>query len=256
MAVHRTAGLKFKWPFQSITRLDKRFNIYNPRPSEYLTRDKKNLLIENYVLWKVEDPLLFLRTVGDPAGAEVRLHDIVWSAVSAAVGQTELSELVSTNPKEVRIDFLMRKITDQSAQLALERYGVAIATVDIKRINLPAQNRESVFARMRAERDRIARRYRAEGEEAGRKIRAEADRTAEEILAEAYRKSEIIRGQADAEATQIYGQAFSRDPKFYQLLRTLETYRRVLDDKTTAVLSGDSELFKLLTRGRNGELLR
>ncbi|MDA2931343.1 protease modulator HflC, partial [Acidobacteria bacterium AH-259-O06] len=142
---HKTAGLKFKWPFQSITRLDKRLHLYNPRPSEYLTRDKKNLLIENYVMWKIEDPLLFIQTVGDTSGAEMRLHDIVWSQVSAAVGQTELSELVSTDPDRIRTGALMNVVTEECRKLARSRYGVDIATVDIKRINLPAQNRESVF---------------------------------------------------------------------------------------------------------------
>lgn len=254
--VHKSAGLKLKWPYQSLTRLDKRLQLYNPRPSEYLTRDKKNLLIENYVVWQIEDPLVFLRTVGDMSGAEMRLHDIVWSQVSAAIGQTELSELVSTAAERLRLEPVMAEVTRRCRELARERYGVSIAAIDIKRINLPAQNRESVFARMRAERERIAKRYRAEGEEEARKIRAEADRAAEELLSQAYKEAEIIQGQADAEAAQIYGQAFSRDPEFYQLVRTLETYRRILDEKTTAVLSADSELLKLLTRGQNGRLVR
>ena len=253
---YKEAGLKFKWPFQGLTRIDKRLHLYNPRPSEYLTRDKKNLLVENCVLWQVEDPLLFLRTVGDRSGAEMRLHDLVWSSVSAALGQTELSELVATDTERVRLGALMKNLTRECGRIARERYGIGIATVDIKRINLPTQNRESVFARMRAERERIAKKYRAEGEEQARKIRAEADRAAEEILSCAYKEAEIIRGQGDAEATRVYGEAFSRDPDFYQMVRTLEAYRRILDEKTTAVLSGDSELFKLLTQGKNGRLVR
>ena len=256
VAEHRDAGLKFKWPFQGLTRIDKRLHLYNPRPSEYLTRDKKNLLVENCVLWEVEDPLLFLRTVGDRIGAEMRLHDIVWSAVSAALGQTELSDLVATDAEQVRLGTLMKNLTRECSQIARQRYGIGIATVDIKRINLPSQNRESVFARMRAERERIAKQYRAEGEEEARKIRAEADRAAEEILSSAYRQAEIIRGEGDAEATRVYGEAFSRDPDFYQMVRTLEAYRKILDEKTTAVLSADSELLKLLTQGKNGRLAR
>jgi membrane protease subunit HflC len=256
VAEYRDAGLKFKLPFQGITRIDKRLHFYNPRPSEYLTRDKKNLLVENYVCWQVEDPLLFLRTVGDRAGAEMRLHDIVWSQVSAELGKTTLAELVSTDVEHVKVGAVMKAVTGECRNLARSRYGIRIASVEIKRLNLPAQNRESVFARMRAERERIAKQYRAEGEEEARKIRAEADRAAEEILSNAYKEAEIVRGKGDAEATRIYGKAFSRDPDFYQMVRTLQAYRKILDEKTTAVLSADSELLKLLTAGKNGKLVK
>lgn len=252
---YREAGLKLKWPFQGLIRLDKRVRLYSPRPSEYLTQDKKNLLLQNYVLWRVADPLLFLRTVRDRARAEMRLHDIIWSQVSAALGKTELSQLVSTDGSHLQREELIESVTDESRAIALERYGIHIEAVEISRLNLPAQNRESVFARMRAERDRIAKRYRAEGEEQARKIRAEADRVAEELLAEAKKQAEIVRGEGDAQAASIYGKAFSRDPDFYQLLRTLQAYDKILDDKTTAVLSTDSQLLKLLTEGRNGRLV-
>ena len=256
VAEYKEAGLRFKWFFQGLTRIDKRLHLYNPRPSEYLTRDKKNLLVETYVIWQVDQPLRYLRTVGDRSGAEMRLHDIVWSSVSADLGRTELSELVATDAEQVRLDPLMEKLTRESDEVSRQRYGIRIASVDVKRINLPTQNRESVYARMRAERDRIAKKYRAEGEEEARKIRAEADRQAEELLSAAYKETEIIRGEADARAARIYGRAYSRDPDFYQMVRTLEAYQRILDDKTTAVLSADSELLKLLTEGRNGRLAR
>jgi membrane protease subunit HflC len=119
----------------------------------------------------------------------------------------------------------------------------------MKRLNLPEQNKQSVYARMRAERERIARQYRAEGEEQALAIRADADRQREEILSAAYKQAETIKGQGDAEATRIYGQAYSRNPGFYKLLRTLESYKKILDDKTTVILNSDSELLKVLTKG-------
>ena len=124
--------------------------------------------------------------------------------------------------------------------------------VRIKRLNLPEQNKQSVYARMRAERERIARQYRAEGEEQALAIRAGADRQKEEILSAAYKEAEKIRGAGDAESTRIYGQAYSRNPRFYKLVRTLESYKKILDDKTTAVLSSDSELLKIMMRGEAG----
>jgi modulator of FtsH protease HflC len=245
-----TAGLKLKWPWQSLLSFEKRLMVYNPRPSEFLTRDKKNIVVDSYVAWRVADPNRFLQTVNDLTGAEMRLHDTVWAAAAAALGNTDLSALVSVRPEEVKVQDVMRQVADQSRARALEQYGIEIVDVRMKRLNLPAQNRESVFARMRAERERIAKQYRAEGEAEALKIRAEADKEKARIISEAYREAEKVRGDGDAQSTRIYGEAYSRDPKFYKLVRTLEAYKKVIDPNTTAILSSDSELLKLLTHGR------
>jgi membrane protease subunit HflC len=244
------AGLKAKWPWQSLLTFEKRLLVYNPRPSEFLTKDKKNIVVDHYVCWRVADPNRFLQTTGDLTGAEMRLHDTVWAAAAAALGNTDLAALVSIRPEDVRVAEVMKQITDQCRPRALEQYGIEIVDVRMKRLNLPAQNRESVFARMRAERERIARQYRAEGEAEALKIRAEADREKSRILSEAYAEAERIRGDGDAQSTRIYAGAYSRDPKFYKLLRTLEAYKKVIDPNTTAILSSDSELLKLLTEGK------
>jgi membrane protease subunit HflC len=147
---------------------------------------------------------------------------------------------------------MLDNLTASTGRAALEQYGIHVADVRIKRINLPEQNKQSVYARMRAERERIARQYRAEGEEQALSIRADADRQREEILSLAYKQAEKTKGEGDAESTRIYGQAYSKNPRLYKLLRTLEAYKKVIDDKTTAVLSSDSELLKVLTRGESG----
>ena len=244
-----SAGLNAKWPFQSALYFDRRLRVYNPRPSEFLTRDKKNVVIENYVVWKIANPNLFVQRVGDPAAAEMRLHDIVWSGLSAAFGTHDLDSLVGTDIAKVETGTLLDSLTELTGQAALQQYGIAVVDVRIKRLNLPEQNKQSVYARMRAERERIARQYRAEGEEQALRIRADADRQKEAILSAAYKEAETIKGQGDAESTRIYGQAYSRNPQFYKLLRTLESYKKILDDKTTAVMSSDSELLKVLTKG-------
>ncbi|MFN0122908.1 MAG: protease modulator HflC [Blastocatellia bacterium] len=245
-----TAGLKVKWPWQSLLNFEKRLMVYNPRPSEFLTKDKKNIVVDNYVCWRVADPHRFLQTVNDLTGAEMRLHDTVWAAAAAALGNTELSALVSTKPEEVKVQEVMKQVTEQCRARALEQYGIEIVDVQMKRLNLPTQNRESVFARMRAERERIAKQYRAEGEAEALKIRAEADQEKSRILSESYAQAEKIRGDGDAQSTKIYGEAYSRDPGFYKLVRTLEAYKKVIDPNTTAILSSDSELLRLLTQGR------
>jgi membrane protease subunit HflC len=246
------AGLHMKWFFQSVTRFDRRLRIYNPRPSEFLTRDKKNLVVDNYVAWKIQDPNRFVQTVGDPVAAEMRLHDIVWSGFSAALGTHDLDTLVSDSGSQVVTPSMLDQLTTFIDRAALQQYGIAVVDVRIKRLNLPEQNKQSVYARMRAERERIARQYRAEGEEQALAIRAAADRQKAEIVSEAYKEAEKIRGQGDAESTRIYGQAYGKNPRLYKLLRTLEAYKKVFDDKTTAILSSDSELLRILTKGEAG----
>ena len=246
------AGMHMKWPFQTATRFDRRLRIYNPRPSEFLTRDKKNLVVESYVAWKIENPKRFVETVGDPVAAEMRLHDIVWSGLAAALGNHDLESIVSTNLQTVKTNLLLDQLSTETDKAALQQYGIAVLDVRIKRLNLPEQNKQSVYARMRAERERIARQYRAEGEEQALSIRADADRQKEEILSVAYKQAEEVKGQGDAEATRVYSQAYSRNPRFYKLLRTLESYKKIFDDKTTAILSSDSELLKILMQGEAG----
>lgn len=243
------AGLHAEWPFQSTTYFDRRLRIYNPRPSEFLTRDKKNLVIETYVAWKIHDPKLFVETVGDPVAAEMRLHDIVWSGLSAALGNQDLESIVSTNLETVKADTMLDRLSSLTDRAALEQYGITVVDVRVKRLNLPEQNKQSVYARMRAERERIARQYRAEGEEQALSIRADADRQKEEILSVAYKEAEKVKGEGDAEATRTYNAAYSRNPAFYKFLRTLDSYKKIFDDKTTAILSSDSELLKILMHG-------
>ncbi len=244
------AGLHAKWPFQSALYFDRRLRVYNPRPSEFLTRDKKNLVIESYVLWRIADPQTFVESVGDAVAAEMRLHDIAWAGLAAAIGNHDLDAIVSVDTETVRTGTMLDKLTELTGSRALTEYGIDVVDVRIKRLNLPEQNKQSVFARMRAERERIARRYRAEGEEQALRIRADADRQREEMLSLAYKEAEQIKGEGDAEAARVYGQAYSRNPRFYKLVRTLEAYRKALDDETTIVLSSDSELLRLLTRGQ------
>jgi membrane protease subunit HflC len=243
------AGLHVKWPWQNARYFDRRLRVYNPRPSEFLTRDKKNLVIENYVCWQIADPETFVKKVITEPNAEARLHDVVWSGLSAALGNHDLESIVNPDPSKSAAVPIFDKLTEETNAAALSQYGLRVVDVRMKRLNLPQQNKESVFARMRAERERIAKQYRAEGEEQALRIRADADRQREEIVSAAYKQAEEIKGQGDAESTRIYGQAYSRDPQFYKLVRTLEAYKKVLDDKTTAILSSDSELLRLLTRG-------
>jgi membrane protease subunit HflC len=244
-----TAGLQFKLPYQSALRIDRRLQIYNPRPSEFLSgEEKKNVNLDVFVCWRVSEPELFLKTVNDLPGAEARIHDLVWSRLAAEVSKSKLDVLVSTDPQVHHLDQLLSAVSSQCAN-AVKGYGIDVVDVRIKRIGLPSQVRDSVFERMRKERARMARQFRAEGEAKAMTIQATADKERTITLAKAYADAERLRGEAEAQAIKIYGKAHQTDPAFYELLRTLEAYKKILDDKTTILLSGDSELLKFLTRG-------
>ena len=254
-------GLHAKLPYESIVRFDSRLLLYNPVASEFLTMDKKNVLIDAFVVWRISEPLQFLRAVTSVSGAELRLHDIVWGELTAVLGQYPLDALVSSE-QPVQTEQIMQAVRqncasgvhrsagrERQSRMPMSEYGIEVAEVRIKRLNLPEQNKQSVFDRMRAERERDAKRYRAEGEQEALKIRADADRQRETILSEAYREAARLKGEGDATATRIYAQAYNLDPEFYKLTRTLEAYDKLFEKDTTALLSSDSELLRLMTRG-------
>jgi len=254
VATLRDAGLHPIWPFQSVTRFDRRMQLYDPRPSEFLTSDPKNILLDVYVCWRIDDPLVFLQRATDRAGAEARLHDIVWAELAAEIGRSPLSDLVSDQPGEMKARTLLERIAEACRAQAGEALGLEIVDIRLKRINLPEQNKQSVFDRMRAERDRIARLYRAEGEEEALRIRADADRQKSGLLADANRDAEKRRGEAARQAIEIYASAHGKDPEFYQFLRSLEAYRNILTENTTMVLSADSEFFRYLADPAGGKI--
>ncbi|MBN2373510.1 protease modulator HflC [bacterium] len=246
------AGIHLKTFLHSTTNFDKRLLIYDPTPSEYLTRDKKNVIVDSFACWKIIDPLRFYQTAGTIDGAERRLYDILYSELSAVLGNYDLPDLISIEPSNVKIDHIMNEVTENCRRKAERDFSIAIEDVKLKQLILPQQNKQSVFDRMRAERQRIAKMYRAEGEEEALKIRAKTDKEVKSLLSDAYRQSQIIKGEGDAESIRIYGEAYSSNPEFYKLIRTLEAYSKFLDEKTTVVLSSDSELLRLMTEGTGG----
>lgn len=244
------AGLNFKWPYQSALRIDRRLQIYDPRPSEFLTEDKKHLKLDVFTCWRVTQARVFLESVATTEAARMRIHDVVFSELGAEIGESKLNEIVSTDPETHRLDELMDSVTQTCCKRLEKLSGIELVDVRLKRIGVPAQKvRESVFQRMRTERESIAQKTRAEGDARANEIRAEADKEKTITLADAYATAEETRGQGEAAATKIYAAAHQADPEFYELTRTLEAYRKFLDEKTTILLSSDSDLLKYLTRG-------
>nr|HID60056.1 protease modulator HflC [Desulfobacterales bacterium] len=234
-------GLHFKIPFvQNVIRFERRLLEYDAAPAEILTKDKKNLVVDNFSRWRIADPLLFYKTVRNIQGAQTRLDDIVYAQLRVQLGVHTLTEIVS----EAR-DQIMKIVTEKSNALAKD-YGIEILDVRIKRADLPPENERAVFGRMRAERERQAKKYRSEGREEALKLRAQADMEKAFILAEAYKKAQIIKGEGDAEAARIYAEAFSQDQEFFSFIKTMEAYERAIDKGTTLVISPGSEFFTYL----------
>ena len=251
------AGLQFKWPapIETALRFDNRVLVYeHPSPQrrekEYLSKDKKNIVVSTYTCWRIRPDqasvLKFLETVGGRQGAETRIGDIVVAELGSVLGSHDFTALISNEPQQRKWTEITNSIRETCHRRVAESFGIELVDFQIQRLNFPEQNRQSVFNRMRAERERIATRYRSEGDEEAMKIRANAQRRQEEILAQAFKTAEQVKGQADAEATRIYAQAYSRDPEFYEFVRTLESYEKALVEGTTAILSGDSQFFRLL----------
>jgi membrane protease subunit HflC len=236
-------GLNFKLPFiQNVVFFEDRLLVYDAAPTEIITKDKKTLIVDNYARWRIIDPLKFLQTVRDLNGAQARLDDIVYSELRVDLGLFNMSEIVSEKREGI-----MERVTKISNEKA-NTYGIEIIDVRIKRVDLPPENEKYIFDRMKAERERIAKQYRAEGQEESAKIIAETEREKTVILAEAYKTAQTLKGEGEAESIRIYAESFNQDPEFYKFYRTLEAYRKTFKDKTTVLLSTDSEFLKYLTK--------
>ncbi len=277
-------GLQFKLPYQSVRRLDRRLQMASPPGSQMLTRDRPRqgleqdvasrdrqgvslggppLSIDWYVCWRIptrefaqsvnekfdDSVLRFVKSVGTMTGAQDRLRERIDSMLKAKVGQMSLSQFVSLNSEDIKLNELTRELTNQIRRDAIEQFGIEVVDVRIKRFNHPEGVKPAIFDMIRAERQGVAERYRAEGKSEAAKIRSTAEKERAQIMSKALADAEITRGKGDAEAMRIANEAHSLDPQFYQLLKTLDTYRAILNEKTTIVLSSDSPLLKLLTEG-------
>jgi membrane protease subunit HflC len=234
-------GLYFKSPFvDTLHRMERRVMGTDTPASEYLTLDKKRLVADPVTRWRIEDPLKFFKTVRDEVSARKRLDDIVVSELRREIASHDFGDIIGNER-----DPLMQQVRDRIAAKTTQ-FGIRTVDVRIKRADLPPQVQESVFARMRAERDREAKRYQSEGAEEAAKIRADTDKERTIILAETYETVQKLRGEGDAESTRIYAQAYGEDPEFYAFLRALDTYEQSIDKSSTLVLSTGSSLFQYL----------
>ena len=241
-------GLRLKWPapLERVVRVDRRLLVFMPAAAEYLSEDRKNLVVHSLVTWRTADPVRFLATVGDRATAQERLADIVLAAVGNVIGSHPASAVISVDGRTSRFANVMRRILEDARPRILADYGIDLVDVRLRQLTLPEQNRANVFARMQAERGKMAMKYRSEGERELKKLVAAADRQKTRILAEAYREAERLKAEGDAQAMQIYADAFGRGAQFYKFTRTLNAYEKILDGNTTIFLPADAEIFRIL----------
>jgi len=246
-AVHE-AGLfwKWPWPIEQAHQIDVRRRLHNTPYTATFTRDRRNVVLLSYVVWHVEDPLLYLQSVVNRKDAEEKLNGIVSHYKNEQLGRYELADLVSVNSEQIKTNAIEQAMLSAVAQEAREKFGIEVEQVGIKRIAYPEENMSAVLDQMRAERQAEAYRLRAEGDREARRIRDEALVKKEEILSKGRKEAGELRGKAEYAAAQIYREATQMDPEFYAFWRKLQAVKKILGEKATLIMRTDRGIFDVL----------
>lgn len=235
-------GLHFKWPypFNDIKKYDARIQTMASKPEGFLTVEKKNVIVDFFVKWRIDDVTSFYQRVsGDIYQANNRLDPIIKDAFRGEFARRNIKQLVSTDRKAIR------DIMINNAQAPAKNLGLKIIDIQVMRIDLPPEVSSSVFRRMEAERERIAREFRSQGSEAAERIRADADRQSVVTKANAFKEAEKLRGEGDAKSAEVYAQAFGADPEFFTFYRSMNAYKNTFNKaSSTLVLDADSDFFR------------
>ncbi|QNF26462.1 MULTISPECIES: protease modulator HflC [Metabacillus] len=239
-------GLNYKIPFiQSVTTLPNYQMTYNVQEAEINTKDKKRLIIDNYTVWRIEDPKKMITNARTMVSAETRMAEFVFSTVRSELGQLNYDEII--NDEKSSRGSLNDKVTNiVNDLLEKDDYGIVVTDVRMKRTDLPAENEQSVFTRMISERESTAQGYLSKGDAEKNRIIAETDREVKEMLAKAKGDAEVIRSEGEKEAAKMYNTAYSKDPEFYELYRTLQSYKQTIDEETVIIIPFDSPYASLL----------
>ncbi|MED1442391.1 protease modulator HflC [Aeribacillus composti] len=239
-------GLHLKIPFiQTVESLPKHQLTYDVEEAEINTKDKKRILIDNYAVWRIEDPKEMIANARTVVNAEAKMSEFIFSTVRSELGKLNYDEII--NDEKSSRGSLNDKITNiVNNLLEQNHFGIKVVDVRIKRTDLPEANEKSVFTRMISERESKAQEYLSMGDAEKNRIVAETDRQVKEMLAKAEAQAETIRGHGEAEAAKLYNQAYSKDPKFYELYRTLQSYKKTIDGETVIILPFDSPYAKIL----------
>lgn len=237
-----TPGLYFKWPFMvnKVKKFDNRIQTMDSKPERFLTSEKKNVIVDYFVKWRIGDVTKFYTVVsGNINQANLRLDQIIKDAYRAEFSKRDIKQLVSTDRSAIR------EILIESSSTIAASLGMKIVDVQVKRIDLPNEVSSSVYRRMEAERERVAREFRSQGSEAAERIRANADRQRTVTLANAYRDAETLRGEGDGKSADIYANAYGKDIEFFRFYRSLNAYKKTFSNAgDMIVIEPDSDFFK------------
>ena len=238
--VIKEPGLNFKIPLaQNIVKFDKRILLFDNSAEEIIAADKKRLIVDAFVRYKIIDPLKFYQTVRFEAALNNRLGSVVNNSLRAVLGKVPLEAVISD-----RRELLMQEVSELVSDRATQ-FGISIEEVRIKKADLPSENSEAIYRRMQTERQQEAAQIRAVGNEKARFITAESEKQKTVLLAEAQRDSDILRGEGDAQKNRILGKAFNQDPDFFAFYRAMQAYSKALTEgDTTMVLSPKSDFFE------------
>ncbi|RIZ68749.1 MAG: protease modulator HflC [Methylococcales bacterium] len=237
-------GLHFKIPFiNNIKKFDARIQTMDAKPERFLTAEKKNVIVDSFVKWRIGNVSTFYTTVaGDIDQANLRLDQIIKDAFRSEFSKRNIKQLISTDRSAIR-----EILTNNSKAVAAE-LGMEIVDVQVMRIDLPPEVSSSVFRRMEAERERVAREFRSQGAEAAERIRADADRQRVVTLANAFRDAEKLRGEGDAASAEIYSTAYGADAEFFTFYRSLNAYKKAFTNSSLMVLDPDSDFFRYFNK--------
>jgi membrane protease subunit HflC len=240
-------GLSYKIPFiQTVETLPKYQMVFDMSEEEINTRDKKRMIIDNYAVWRIEDPKKMISNARNVVNAETKMGEFIFSVIRAELGQLNYDEII--NDEKSSRGSLNDRVTDKVNELLAEsNYGVAVTDVRMKRTDLPPENEQSVFTRMISERESTAQQYLSMGDAEKNRMIANTDREVTELLARAKADAETIRAEGEAQAARVYNEAFSQDPEFYDLFRTLESYKQTIDGETVIIIPSDSPYARTLT---------
>jgi membrane protease subunit HflC len=234
------------WPIGKAYLFDARSRVYNTKFTQTLTKDKKSIILLTYIIWNIEDPLVFLQSVGDIDNAERKLDSLVSSAKNNVMGNFELENLVSTDARQLKLDLIENQIRKDVAEGALQNFGISITELGIKRLAYPENNVRAIFDQMRAERNQHASKYRAEGRMKASIIISETDLEISRIKAEAAKKAATIKGQADKEAAEIVANAHLQGKDYFKFIKSLESAEKISGPGSVFILRSDQQPFKTL----------
>ncbi|MBP1915413.1 membrane protease subunit HflC [Lederbergia galactosidilyticus] len=244
--VETEPGLAFKIPFlQTVSTLPKYQMTYDVSQAEINTKDKKRIIIDNYAVWKIDEPRKMISNARTVENAESRMEEFIYSVVRTELGQLDYDEII--NDEKSSRGSLNDRVTERVNELlSRDEYGITVVDVRTKRTDLPEENENSVYTRMVSERESTAQEYLSKGDAQKNETMAETDRKVREMLSKAESEAEVIRAEGEGEAAKIYNKSFSKDPEFYNLYRTLESYKKTIGEDTVIILPSDSPYARLL----------